>query len=1050
MLSRGNSDASRRLRRAKSSSSVQTVHHHHINSSENHAGIVPHHALTAASLAFERANERGFMINGSTEIQPREQAVGMPNGEKGRRLIKKQSIRFTGANAIPIRHSSITRRHVPASKYSHGSPYGGRDSSGIFSETSSRYSESNILSSPYKGEEYIETRVSSIPSSYRKLRKSKSMFNPLRHRLVRSNSGLIQSSVQVQPRFANFSVHQGKNAYATEPLGKKAPFQVEEAGRLTPTANIHASHDVAIRIAREEYLRQLDEQRLKGKASLASLGKTQTPQKVFRKTVRTGSSSTDSKIIGLSSAAHIESTSKTKLGHKARNFSLSLKNKLKRVFHRSSGTESYMPAQQLTATRRHFNNYPLASPGLSSKDNHVQSPDATLHDSVSLEAYLGGLPSYSDKRPYAGSIRSIQSDDEAAHEKSRVTSWTDSNAASTFNSIPVFGKKRLSIIRENDGPYQPSAPHDPTDNRSPFHGPVRNSDLATQLSGPLDSRRIYSALQKRIDENKRLAKLPEHQDIIEDSTENRISQDVVLSQAVHNDCGTDAISLGETSENHARAEKTNSSALSKYDFTENKVEFERENSSTERVHQELLDMYTDLLPDAKKFAESEENETSCFKRRLEEVDSAFSPLSTRIERTDIGPKLWTMGKIEKAECRENENTSEVETSKSLSVSNGLTRTILRSKSAIGMNERPSESFVKDIVNQNGSSISLTSFKDTTRPGATTVTSEERKSYDKIHAPSPCENFSASKSSTDWHEWMNKRAVALGKSNWGQGNHPGVENLRPFPARANTKKGHKRENAQTDEDDVQIGRLQIPDNSPKQPLAVLQNNAVPGSNLKKRSAWHMIDRFPGKETRKPELLLTTLPASPTTPPPVGTYASSRNDSSTSGNSQRRYGRLGALARSKERQRSRSTLRQRQHSASNDFLPRTSKDSPSSTYSQASTQMNNGGSSNFYINSDRFSHFNQWKVHDALAWVNSRELQPDLGGYQSQQAHTPPESPLPQENPGDDFDSNFTECSSRSVIVENGVASQDGKMSLLAEKWSHRIISGSKNGTDPVFL
>ncbi|KAI9676049.1 MAG: hypothetical protein M1817_000792 [Caeruleum heppii] len=125
---------------------------------------------------------------------------------------------------------------------------------------------------------------------------------------------------------------------------------------LPPAVDVSNHNSAVVQMARDMYFRQNDPKRLGAKASLEQIAKAgaaqqrQTQSRSFRKTVR--SSSATSFGDGVASPNSI-STQGKRLSEKARNFTLTIKNKLRRAFGRSDPGPS-LPVQQVAATRRHY------------------------------------------------------------------------------------------------------------------------------------------------------------------------------------------------------------------------------------------------------------------------------------------------------------------------------------------------------------------------------------------------------------------------------------------------------------------------------------------------------------------------------------------------------------------------------------------------------------------------------------------------------------------------------------------------------------------------
>ncbi|KAF5512178.1 hypothetical protein CGCA056_v011990 [Colletotrichum aenigma] len=111
-------------------------------------------------------------------------------------------------------------------------------------------------------------------------------------------------------------------------------------------------------------------------------------------------------------------------------------------------------------------------------------------------------------RSRQGSIESIESlrkvSDDQSDERSRVTSWT-SSGTHTLNSQSTWGgerdRQRLSVIKENGPHYSSSSFRRPTiDERSPYEFEVVSPEKPSGPPAPpaVDSQRVYSALMNRL------------------------------------------------------------------------------------------------------------------------------------------------------------------------------------------------------------------------------------------------------------------------------------------------------------------------------------------------------------------------------------------------------------------------------------------------------------------------------------------------------------------------------------------------------------------------
>lgn len=179
--------------------------------------------------------------------------------------------------------------------------------------------------------------------------------------------------------------------------------------------------------------------------------------------------------------------------HKSRHFSSSLRTRLRNAFRKTSRNTSGIPPQQVEAKEFHFTvkNYDVS-------DEHDGPFDVT-DPFMTIAAEEPRMPP-SVPHPRPQSKVSTTKDGSA---KSRVTSWTNSTVAA------------ISSIRTSTGPFHAKA-QEPTPERagsvrslrkksSFLAGPIRNKlrrASKADLKGSEESSGLYSALQKRIRSSK--------------------------------------------------------------------------------------------------------------------------------------------------------------------------------------------------------------------------------------------------------------------------------------------------------------------------------------------------------------------------------------------------------------------------------------------------------------------------------------------------------------------------------------------------------------------
>lgn len=850
MRSHGTSSASNRLRRAKSSSSTQTTYHIPVDLKAIDPAIAHQDALAAASFAFERASERATATQEIKELSKCQLLTLAPNTDDAHYLARKQSVRFTGPTAALPRDQPITRRVAPDQIPKLGSPTEVKNTKQETDESSTYQPENYLKRLPKPEENYAGNRVSSVPSSYRKLRKARSMFNPRSHRPVIFTNGTPKKGSQVNRQPLHSPVPRLRRSFS---------FLRGDSDELNSTTDQNAIQDAAIEIARDRYLHQLEHQGLKEEPFNLALGKHPKPQKAFRKTVRTSSINSSGSAIRSAAPLNSGPVGKKGFGHKARGFSLSLKNKLKRVFQRPSDTEVVFPVQQVDASRPHFGDYMSTFSGVDQQYHSIPLPECEIIRKVSSrESVCLEVPVVLGKISHPGSIRSVRSDDEISNGKSRVTSWTNSTAANTMTSNQLIEKKRLSIIQENGGPHQPSSSvRHYGDLVDVFRQPIRSNHTNTRTGNLVDSQRIFSALQRRIDENKRMANLEgsdcgteteaEKTGIQPSSTER-----IVLRSHTADNSSTDSLDIAHRMRVSKSAVFKPSTITTGYGFNRVKEEYGGETCQHKLPGEQVF-----LTP--QQMAEHNESENQSPKRPLRELKSTFFPSTMRIERSNISPYRRAMNTNNEDEDRaeigargfgkgESENSPFRRTTPNGAIATSVTGTeSIYSRTSSGNTPKPGTS-----------SLSLAMSAEGGEPGsAVIITTRARKHKQSLSAfgqPSS----SSLKPSEDLQKWMASQADKLGNQ--------GEENRRIFEPKFVKENDHKRESAQIDGDDVRIGKMKVFNESPKQPLGIIQGNAFSRPVLRHQTSLPMVDRFPLLEIGQLAQSNTEQSeADPTTPP-----------------------------------------------------------------------------------------------------------------------------------------------------------------------------------------
>ena len=781
MHSRGTSKASTRLqpRRVKSSSSSVGLRSDIIvEPSSPDPDILHQHALTAANLAYERAHGLETARKGAVGADSG-QEIGISAESEGRpQLGRRQSVRFTGPNARPLMTRSITRREAPLYSGNYQSPRHSLSTQIRGSDMSYGNSATAI------SDDFGDSDIASMPSSYRKIRKAKSMFSPGKAPSAFSAHGTPGARRHFQQHSWQSSDGSGERFRVPDPRLKRSySFLRGVTDRITTGNRQHTTHDAAIQLARDTHLRQLEQQRLKEQPSYLKLGKRRT-QKSFRRTVR--SSSTNSYGTAIASPMASTESSKAGLGQKARTLSHTLKKKIKQVFRRSAEDEPAIPAQQLNARHAHYRDYKEAP--ISLEQHHsVPEPDAELLRHISPPESREHEPVSVDKSSRPGSVRSVHSgpsDDDEYNNKSRVTSWTNSTAANTVIMPQMIESQRLSIIKEDGDPYQPSSPTRKygslTDGYAKFRQPLRQTTV-----DQVKAERVFSALQRRMHENDFKTAIENDDSNTNDASDTQKAQ---LSMST----------LRRTSSMQRGA----MSPLSTF------VQTKPPRSSYPNYQQDYSEFRES--PSPQEIAEMNESSPPRAKGPLREVKSAFFPPFIHLERSHTSPFRRALNISHECEDYTQPDT-QFPAQPGLGGHVNLNRRRLNG-SVAGSESIYSRSPGGHTLMGIGSSLSLARSESSGEAGtAVIITSEPATRQPLIER-----RYSSGDLTGTFKRFMATQVTSLENHQPRHDQIYDVSHLR--------ESGHRRENAQLDGDDVNISQKQASKDLPKQPLRLIQTNA----------------------------------------------------------------------------------------------------------------------------------------------------------------------------------------------------------------------------------
>ena len=797
MLSRGNSDAATRLRRAKSTSSVQTYRPTTSDSTRIDPETAHQHAVVAASHAYVAAQG-----NGSPHKKAESHKVGNTGEEASQRLERRQSVRFTGPSAVPLKQRSITRRQAPGSTATrpklHAAASFERHGPELLVQGTNGF-----VAVPNPSE-YVERRVSSTPSSYKKIRKTESMFNPSKAPSLPFMSG---SSKNRGHRHSQSLEHRVSENGQPESSSEQHNTSINRRSKI-------ANQDAAVQLARDTYVRQLEQQRLKEKSSFMDFAKPRKTAKTkgFRRTVRTSSSNSYGSAVGSQGSQAQEPSKGDGLGNKARSVSTSLKNRLKRVFQKSSDIGGTIPKQQLDAGRPHFGDYMATSNGVQQRyEHHIPSPDHETLRRVDSRGSCARDTSAFVVPSHPGSIRSIHSDTSSIEAPSRVSSWATSTIGSALASHQARENKRLSIIHEHGGPYQPSSTMrsygDLSRRYAAFNDPIRD----------LSAGSLYARLKKEIEQNERVTRLGKENDeasvkpSIADLTPRGSSY-----KARNLSTGTISEEPSDESDPFTGVRASKSVLFRPTRTGDNRGEESKKDEAKGSPHTGRPPPEDgDLTP----------------KGPLREVKSAFFPPSTRLERRETSPYRRAMASSsEEGTIIRGPGTLDASTMTAAETKpTGFlhVRSISRSDSIYSRTTSgntpaasPSPPSLSDSENDRGIGVAIVDSKAV--------------KYEKASSPTKQSRRSSAKSSGEWGRWLSHEVEQLER-----------RTLSPSDGEVSPAStiGHKREGAQMDGDDVEVGKLQPSNRTAQQLFPVFHETTVLKPVTKSQFTEILADRVP---------------------------------------------------------------------------------------------------------------------------------------------------------------------------------------------------------------
>ncbi|WEW56400.1 hypothetical protein PRK78_001843 [Emydomyces testavorans] len=470
----GASSVNSKLRRSESSASVKTRRRGHSYAEPIDNEVGQRQALTAASLAMQRATRSSI-----DELRGSETRTSHSSFQSSR----PQSIRFSNSDAS---NSHGTRKmesvhpppppppkgHVIQGKETETPPVQNEPASGGVDEFGMLTDDT-----PF---------VSSVPSSYRKLRKSKSMFS------TRLRSAWLNDSSRSPKRNQHSSQYAGPRHFARSTLRRSLSFFKGESESHSRRHQSGESQESADRLARDQFLRELS-RTSQADTFGSDVGRWRNGEpRPFRKSVRPLSSIHPSSEDG-------PAQERSAGGHhrvRARRLSQSIKNGLRRIFGRPVTPQEDISSQQSDATSVPLSDYNDSGSHFNQRLSISSTPNAQYcHQGNSSINSYSRFPGHR-----SASIRSMKSLESISTSNSRVTSWTDSTTTNTLN-MRHPAENRLSIIQEHGEPYR-SLPTKPPPHYHDGYSVFRQPLCVDGIGGnPVDSQRVYSALMRKIDDS---------------------------------------------------------------------------------------------------------------------------------------------------------------------------------------------------------------------------------------------------------------------------------------------------------------------------------------------------------------------------------------------------------------------------------------------------------------------------------------------------------------------------------------------------------------------
>lgn len=522
-MQRRNSTKPSGLDRRKSISSVKSVQLLHMSTEQ-----AERDARVAATQAFRQARERSATESAlwPPSRQPNRPSLDRHYSSPDRRSndsgsCKQQSVRFVkpklsgGLTQLRRRHDTTPTKtsgtaRPRTSETDAPRPWPTPQRISTSGMTSAKGTAGDYINALITSEEYYtpEDNIASEPSSYRRIRKSRSLFSSHDGIASGANNPGIQLPENLSPSFVSSAYYPPVENIGSP--GLKAPksmsFLKNRREQSRPLSARRDSMPLVTRAANAIPLQLSMEQSVSTHSSQHPGSKPHKAAKSLRRTLRDTSDTTEPESLNLTGTISKDKA----IGKKARKASHTLKTRIKSFFNlaKADNDEADFPLQQIEAQKTHVVEVEHETPGV----HGAPLEDTTLSRVTSGVPSLHAVPSEHQLRSQQVSLESLRSERKLSDEKSRVTSWTNSDvhtSTATSSQGREWEKQRLSVIKEN-GAHIPSAASRRPDlarqwtERNPFAN-FPPEDGSTDSSANVDSQRIYSALMKRLNETQQAA-----------------------------------------------------------------------------------------------------------------------------------------------------------------------------------------------------------------------------------------------------------------------------------------------------------------------------------------------------------------------------------------------------------------------------------------------------------------------------------------------------------------------------------------------------------------